>query len=327
MKDDSLKSDFSIQSFLANVFKKSSKTTIMLLKILIPVSIIVKILEVYGLIEVVASYLSGAMGIMGLPGEFGLVWSTALLTNIYGGMVVFFNLVQSGGAYSVREVTVLAVVVLVAHALPVEVGIARKAGVRVWFSVVSRIGCAFLFGAFLNLIFVTFNLYSSAATILWTPQISDPSLSTWIVSQLRSYLLIFVVISVLMFTMELLKLLGVMSWLNKKLEPFLEVLGMSRDVAPLGIVGLTLGLSYGGGLIISEAKSGRLKKKDVVLGVSLMNLCHSLIEDSLLMISLGAALSGVFVARFFLAIFVIFVFARVLAFSNDKILGFIYSSP
>ena len=56
----------------------------MLLKILIPVSIIVKILEVFGLIEVVASYISGVMGVMGLPGEFGLVWATAMLTNIYG---------------------------------------------------------------------------------------------------------------------------------------------------------------------------------------------------------------------------------------------------
>lgn len=327
MKQDNRPADSSSKKFVVDVLKKSSKTTVMLLKILIPVSIIVKILEMYGLIEVIASYLSGAMGLMGLPGEFGLVWSTALLTNIYGGMVVFFNLVQSGAIFSVREVTILAVVVLVAHALPVEVGIARKAGVRVWFSVVTRIGCAFIFGAFLNFIFVTFNLYSSDATIFWTPEISDPSLLSWMVSQLRSYILIFVVISALMFIMETLKLLGIMSWLNKKLEPFLEMLGMSREVAPLGIVGLTLGLSYGGGLIIQEAKSGRLKKKDVVLGVSLMNLCHSLIEDSLLMISLGAALSGVFVARLFFAIVVVFLLARVLAFSNDKILGFIYSSP
>ena len=322
-KDDA--EDVSFKNFCVGVLRKSSKTTVMLLKILIPVSIIVKILEIFGLIEVVASYISGVMGIMGLPGEFSLVWATAMLTNIYGGMVVFFNLVQSGGLYSMREVTVLALIVLVAHALPLEVSIARKAGVRVWFSVLLRVGCAFVFGMVLNYIFVLFNLYSSPALVVWTPQTSDPSLVSWIFGQLRSYVIIFVIISLLMAVMDFLKIVGVLSWLNKKLEPFLELLGMSRQVAPLGIVGLTLGLSYGGGLIIQEAKSGRLQGRDVVLGVSLMNLCHSLIEDSLLMISLGAALSGVFVARFFFSIVVVFVLARILVLSNGRLLRFVYA--
>ena len=112
---------------IKETLKDAGSTTLTLLKILIPVSIIVKILSELGAIEIIGNYLSHAMGFVGLPGEFGLVWATAMLTNIYGAIVVLFNLsLQS--SYTVAQVTVLGGMMLLAHTLPIEARIVQKAG-------------------------------------------------------------------------------------------------------------------------------------------------------------------------------------------------------
>jgi hypothetical protein len=81
------------------------------------------------------------------------------------------------------------------------------------------------------------------------------------------------------------------------LSPVLKSMGIGREAGTITIVGVTLGLSYGGGLIIHEARSGRIPAKDVFLALTFMGLCHSLIEDTLLMLLLGADISGVLCAR------------------------------
>jgi len=81
-----------IYTEIKTVFKEACSTTFVLLKIMIPISIIVKILAEFGLIEIIGNSLAPVMNTIGLPGDFGLVWATAMLTNIYGGLVVFFNL-------------------------------------------------------------------------------------------------------------------------------------------------------------------------------------------------------------------------------------------
>ena len=66
-----------------DIFKEACKTTFWLLKIMIPISIIVKILSEFGIITIIGDYLSPAMNVVGLPGDFGLVWATTMITNIF----------------------------------------------------------------------------------------------------------------------------------------------------------------------------------------------------------------------------------------------------
>ncbi|OPX22238.1 MAG: hypothetical protein B1H04_05335 [Planctomycetales bacterium 4484_123] len=91
------------------------------------------------------------MALVGLPGEMGLVWATALATNIYGAMVVFAP-VAPGLALTVGQVTVLGTMILVAHGLPVELRIAQKAGPRLPFMLLLRVGGALLLGWLLYLL-------------------------------------------------------------------------------------------------------------------------------------------------------------------------------
>lgn len=306
-----------------DVLKESGKTTLWLLKIMIPVSIIVKILVELGLIEVIGNYLSPVMGVVGLPGEFGLVWATAMLTNIYGGLVVFFNLTLLH-TYSVAQVTVLGSMILLAHTLPIEARIAQKAGVRLWYTLSLRIFGAIVLGFILNLIFSKYNLYQNESVIFWKPGIVDPTITQWMLGELRNYLMIFLIILGLMLLMRVLKNTGALEKMNNFLKPCLEFLGMSKNAAPITIIGMTLGLAYGGGLIVKEAKSKIISKKDIFYSLSMMGLSHSIIEDTLLIFAIGGSLVGILLGRVLFTIIILIVLIRIINRFSKKTFGKIF---
>jgi len=78
------------------------------------------------------------------------------------------------------------------------------------------------------------------------------------------------------------------------------------------MVGALLGLSFGGCLIIKEARAGNLAPRDIVLSLSFMALCHSLIEDPLFMMALGGDVTGVLIGRFIFAVAVMIALSRLI---------------
>jgi hypothetical protein len=226
-------------------------------------------------------------------------------------MVVFASLAPGLGL-SVAQVTVLTTMMLVAHALPVELRIAQKAGTRFRAMLVLRIGGALLLGGLLNLGYQLTGTLRQANQALWNPPAVDPAWSSWLVAELRNMGSIFLIILSLMVLLRLLKQLGISDLLTRLLEPVLARLGMGREAAPVTIIGMTLGLSYGGGLIIREAQSGRLSKRDIFCSIALMGLCHSLIEDTLLMMLLGGHISGVLWGRLLFSLTAVFLLGRLI---------------
>jgi len=298
-----------ITTEIKDTLKETFFTTFELLKIMIPISIIVKILGELGLIDIAGDFLAPIMKVVGLPGDFGLVWATTMITNIYGGLVVFFSL-SVKNSLTVAQVTVLGTMILVAHTLLIESRITQKAGVRLWYMLSLRVLGAFILGWILNTIFTSFNLYQNESVLLWKQTYENSSIFYWLIGECKNYFMIFIIILSLLFLMKILRKSGTINHLNNFLEPILKSLGMSKDAAPVTIIGMTLGLAYGGGLIIKEVKSGFLSKKDAFLSLSLMGLSHSLIEDTLLMLAIGASIFGIFFARLLFTIAVMVVLIK-----------------
>ena len=148
--------------------------------------------------------------------------------------------------------------------------------------------------------------------MIWKPDIIDPTLSQWLLEQIKYYFIIFLIILSLVTLMRILQKTGIINRLNNLLKPGLEFLGMSKNAAPITIIGMTLGLAYGGGLIIREAKSKLLSKKDTFLSLSLMDLSHSLIEDTILVLSIGATLFGILIGRVLFTILVMALLIRII---------------
>jgi hypothetical protein len=293
------------------LLREALKTSYDLFKIIIPLSILTKLLTDVGVTHYLGLALSPVMEVVGLPGSMGLVWATTLVTNIYGGIVVFASLAPEANL-TIAQVTVLTTMMLIAHGLPVEVRITQVAGLRLWSMAFLRIACALTLGWLLNQVYVFGNFLQTPNEALWNPTPRDQAWLGWAQAEVKNLLTIFFIILALLFIMKVLDWLKVIVLLNKLLGPVLSVLGMSKAAMPTTVIGMTLGLSYGGGLIIQEARSGRLSKHDVFFSLALLSICHSIVEDTLLMMVIGGHLSGILWARVLFSLLIVFLLVRII---------------
>jgi hypothetical protein len=287
-----------ILDHILSTLKDAVRISLDLFKIMIPVVIVVKILQELNMVSYLAAPLSPIMKLVGLPGEMGLVWATALINNIYSGLIVFLSLAQDQ-PLTAAQATILGTMILVAHSMPVELRVVQSSGPKLGFQLLVRMAGAFLMGLVLNLIYQNFNLLQGPANILLTPDNSaiDKTVIQWVMGEVRNLISIFGVIFCLLAVMRILTKIRVIAAMDFLLRPFLTMMGIGSKASALTVVGLTMGLSYGGGMIIHETKSGKIDKKDVFYSLTLMSLCHSLIEDTLLLMMIGGHVSGLFWGR------------------------------
>lgn len=280
-----------------------------LLKVMVPALLIMKALEILGVTALFAQWLAPLMSPLGLPEPLSLVWAATLLTNIYTGLVIFFE-VTGDTPLTVAQVTVLGTLMAVGHSLPIEGAVARLAGVPWWLTLLLRVGGAWLLGWLLHLGYSLGDWLQYANHIAWEPSARDTTLAAWMQGQAATLATIFVVIFALMGFLRLLRWLGVERLVHKLLYPLLRLLGIGPAAANITVIGITLGLSFGAGLLLREAHSGRLTPRDILLTLCFLGLCHSLIEDTLLIMLLGADLSGILWARLTFALVIIALIAR-----------------
>lgn len=290
-----------LKSFALSIFNPWKRTCKILFKILIPISILIKILQETGGINYVSNFFDPLMQLMGLPGEMGIVWASAIFGNLYGGLLAFYSL-QSTVSLTVAQATILMTALLIAHSFLMEVVVVYKAGLK-WIPIVLfRLGMAVVVGIFLNFFYTATGLLQEPASQIMTLSApADQSIAAWVINELKNYVSIALIILALIATLEILKRIGLIEKLNKLLEPILNFIGMTSKIVPLTIIGLTLGLAYGGALIIDETRATSISKKDIFYSLLLMSLFHSIIEDTMLVASAGGNWSGIILFRFIFA--------------------------
>jgi hypothetical protein len=282
--------------FFKNLLLEIKDVTIPLYKILIPFVFIIKFLEVTGIVDLIAKAFTPLMGLIGIPSELGIIWVTAIVINIYAALILFINILP-GLDVSVAEITILTVAMLLAHNLLVESAISRSAGVSFMFTCLYRLVSAFLACWVLNLIYSKFNYLQEPFITSFTLEAPQPDLWLWLKDQILYLFYIFIIVVVLVTILEFLKVIGIENFLKKILAPPLRFFGISESSMNIIIVGMTIGLQFGGGILIKEVNSGKIDKQSVFLSILMINLVHAVIEDTLLMLAVGGHFSGVIFAR------------------------------
>lgn len=272
-----------------------------LFKVMIPTTLLIKALDELGGTVYLSYLLAPIMEWVGLPDSMGLVWATTLLTNIYTGMLVFFLEAQHQ-AFTVADVTVLGGMLLIAHSLPIEARVTQLAGVRLTVTLLLRVIGALLFGWLMQQLYSYGGWLQQPNQLIWQPSQTDASLTAWLLNFIKSLGMVILIICILMTLLKVFKLLHIERLLIWLLSPLLRCLGINVKATPIIIVGILLGLSYGGGLLIKEAKNGELTKQDVFAAMTFLGLFHGVIEDTLLVMLLGAHISGILWLRLFFAI-------------------------
>lgn len=282
-----------------------------LLKIMVPVLVLTKILLDLGVVHWMGRMLGPLMGLVGLPGSMGLVWAAGMLVSPYLAIMMYATLAPES-PLSVAQATVLGSMILMAHALPVEIGVVQKTGVRMGVQLLLRFGGALLFGWLLYRVYSMGGwLQGPAAFLLGDLGAAPAGWLAWAWEQVKSLAMIFVIIFALMAAMRILELVGFINLLKRLLSPLLNLLGMGKEAAPITIIGISLGIVLGSGLVIREARSGKMSPREVFFSLTLMCLFHSLIEDTALMMLIGAHLSGMLWMRMAFVLLFVFLLVKV----------------
>ena len=140
---------------------------------------------------------------------------------------------------------------------------------------------------------------------------TNPGWIEWLIDTLLYvFVLIFAVVALLLL-MDVLKALGFIDLLNKLLRPLLSLVGVDRQLAPVATTGVLLGVVYGGALMIDEVRASNYSKRAVFTAMLLVSLMHALIEDTLVVLAIGANIWIVLIGRVPFALLFIFLFLRV----------------
>ncbi len=275
--------------------------TIPLYRIMIPTIILVKVLEEVGAVDVLGMLIAPFMAGLGLPEEIGMVWAITLVVNFYAGLLVMFSLLDPS-SLTAAQMTLIGVLMLIGHSIPLEGKIAQATGVRLRNVALFRIVGGYLFAWILHQWYSYSGHLQGPVQMAWQPQPVDSGLPAWAMAQVESLFAMFVIIVILMTLLKLIKIVGIEKLIQWLLRPFLKVMGIGKEATNITLIGITLGIGFGGGLLIREAKTGNINKKDIFAAVTLLGFCHSVIEDTIVIMLVGANLTAILWGRIAFAI-------------------------
>lgn len=128
-------------------FKKGLITLWRLTKIVVPVYFFVTFLKMTPILDMVSVWFEPAMKLIGLPGEASLVLVLGNCINLYAGIGAIASL-----TLSIKQITILAVMLSFSHSLFLETAVAKKTGVSILVVLAIRLGLAIASGLILNIV-------------------------------------------------------------------------------------------------------------------------------------------------------------------------------
>lgn len=282
--------------------RQGLKTSLWLLSIMIPVSFAVTLLQHFGCLAVMADFLQPVCRLAGLRGEAALVWVTAGTMNIYSGIAVIQSL-----PFTTREITIMALMTLIAHSLIVETVVQRKTGTPAWRVLTIRLVTAMVAGIVLNLMLPaddTPMMHGAAAE----GQAFGTVMQGWLWGTISLALKIICIIVSLSILQQFMQDYGIMDRLAAWCAPVMTAMGLSPRTSFLWIVANTIGLSYGASVILDNQQRNTLTRQETDLLNYHIAVCHSLLEDTPMFMAVNASLPWITIPRIVLAVGIVWMY-------------------
>ncbi len=288
-----------------------------LLTIIVPVSFAVLLLRQLGALDAVSAALSPLFSIVGLSGVGAMAFVAGVISSPYT-VVAIIGTVD----FAVREIAILSVMSLIAHNFPVELAIMKRTGTGVVRMFVVRLTAALAAGFALQAWLpaglepaggaggsfaagsagtdAAGESLGAAAEALPTSPFGE-ALAEWAISTLRLAAIIVLILCALMVAVRLLRAYGVIDLLARVLQPLMRAFGLPRETAFLWLVCNLMGLTYGAAVVLEEERSGRLTPDDGDLLNHHIGISHSIFEDTMIFLAVGAPFVWITMPRVVLA--------------------------
>jgi hypothetical protein len=285
-----------IKQSVVSAFPKGMKTSWWLIKITVPVSFGVMLLDYFGILAVMAQYTGPVFKHIGLPGVSAIVLVTSVFTNIYS-VVAVLSMLQ----LPVREGMILATMCLVSHGFLIETAVMKRTGSSAIRMLLLRLTGSFVIGWSLNMI-MPGSISVEVPALIQQQEAFGLVFMHWLRSISITTLKILVLVNVLLIFQRILDEFGWMGAIEKPLSPFMKLMGLPRSTTLSWVVANLIGLAYGSAIMIEESEKGKMNKEDADLLNHHVSLSHSQLEDPLLFLTLGYAIHWLIWPRIILAI-------------------------
>lgn len=303
------------------ILRNALKTALWIIRIIIPVSFVVTLLDFYGVIEWISAYIAPLFQLIGLQGNAAIVYFSSLFLPLYAPIAIIATL-----PLTLREITILALMCLITHNLPIECAVQRRSGTPFWQTLVIRLTFSILGGILLNLILPDTLGFNSSPKLGKVPQAEvyenittlNSQLINWLTSTLSLCIKIILIITALMYGQFLLKRYGVINKIARPLAPFMRLCGLQPDSAFLWLVAQIVGLTYGAGIMAQEIEESGANREE--LHRINLHICvnHSLIEDTAIFCMLGVAWYFLVIPRLIFAIIIVQIYNLIKSTNNIK---------
>lgn len=284
---------------LRSAFLPTWKSASWLLKLMIPISLAVTLLQHWGVLAWIAGYLNPLFSMLGLPGESAVLFISGAAAGTYAGVAAMMSV-----HLTLRQATIVGIMILICHALPMECTVNHKTGSNFLRMGLIRILMAFVAAMFLNLV-----LPDMSTPYLYMGAAADSSLmevlQTWALSLLKVAVLVFLIIYVLMVIQSLIQLYSLLDPLSRFLAPLMRFFGLPRKAAYMWLVGNVLGLSYGSAVMLDLEERGQITREDANAVNYHLIMNHSMLEDTIVMAVTGISVFWILATRILFALIVV----------------------
>ena len=285
------------KNIIFRALSKSAYTTVWLLRIILPISLLVRFLDFYGILTYMAEFLNPVFVYMGLPGSTAIVFMTSIFLPLYAPLAIITSM-----SITLRELTILALMCQISHNLPVESAIQAKTGTSFWAMTLLRISMSIVVGLTLNLILpLNMGMPVFVQTDMAAINTVKDLFIVWLKSSLQITLLIVVIVFLLNMLYNLLEKYKFIPQLSKGIAPLLKLFGLPPATGFLWLIGYIVGLAYGGAMLMDQIKNGKVSMTDAGLLNYHLAVSHSVLEDNLLFVALGVSIWWILGVRFVLA--------------------------
>jgi hypothetical protein len=275
---------------------KGVKTAWWLIKITVPVSFAVMLLDFFGALNYIAGYTGPVFNLIGLPGVSAVVFITSIFTNIYSVVAILAML-----GLPLREGTILATMCLISHGFLIESAVMKRTGSSVTRMILVRLSGSFLAAWMLNLV-MPGEMSGEMHGIIAAQTDFSLALMHWLKSITATVIKILILVNLLLIFQQIMEEFGWIALINKPLRPLMKLFGLPQSTTLSWVVANLIGLAYGSAIMIDQKEKGKMNSKDADLLNHHVAISHSQLEDPLLFITLGYTLHWLIWPRILMAV-------------------------